>query len=76
MQESGLPLLTRSERAVDSLIDLLKDDSFAVRFLAAEALGIIKDEKAIQPLANAWSTEEDYADQKEAMKLIYNHISK
>ena len=64
------------ESAVDSLIDLLKDDSFAVRFLAAEALGIIKDEKAIQPLANAWSTEEDYADQKEAMKLIYNHISK
>lgn len=68
---------TKAEQsAVDSLIDLLKDESSAVRFLAAEALGIIKDEKAIQPLVNAWNTEEDYADQKEAMKLIYNHISK
>lgn len=48
------------ERVVDVLIDRLEnDDCVDVRVAAAEALGIIRDERAIEPLIEAFRDDND-----------------
>ncbi len=43
----------KSEKAVDPLIEALKDEDSDVRRSAAEALGAMKSEKAVDPLIEA-----------------------
>lgn len=73
--EAAFSIGTKKEvAAVDHLIDLLSDNSHSVRFNAAEALGIIGDQRAYTPLAFAWS-KEDEPELKRAMRLILDQIS-
>jgi hypothetical protein len=73
--EAAYSIGTKKEvGAVDHLIDLLSDNSQMVRFNAAEALGIIGDQRAYTPLAFAWS-KEDEPEVKRAMRLILDQIS-
>ncbi len=44
-------------KAVETLIQVLKNGKDAVKGTAAEALGMIKDERAIQPLIDALADE-------------------
>jgi HEAT repeat protein len=46
-------LASHGEQAVDPLLGLLEDHSIDVRVLAAESLGQVGDDRAIQPLMNA-----------------------
>ena len=73
--EAAYSIGTKKEvGAVDHLIDLLSDNSYQVRFNAAEALGIIGEQRAFNPLAFAWS-EEDEPEVKRGMRLVLDHIA-
>ena len=63
----------RARAAVNALIPHLKSDSQPIRCNAAEALGLIKDKGAVDPLINALRTEKNEAvihDQIKALQII------
>ena len=57
-------------RAVDHLIESLKDDHYGVRWRAAQALGKIGDPRAIGPLTDLASKDETEAVRKTAKEAL------
>lgn len=60
----------KSDKAVDVLIDCLKDQHEGVKFYATKALGKIKNEKAVIPLIEKLRTVKDPSQRAEIVKAL------
>ncbi len=67
---------TRDPKALDALIGALTDDSIYVKLRAAEALGKIKDKRAIEPLKKLLTTENESFDVQEVARKSIEKIKK
>ena len=64
------------ERALEPLIQALKDEKWNVRVEAASALGKIGDERAVEPLIQVLQNEGEYEDARKAAKESIEMIRK